>query len=202
MTKQWSSLHILEALLFAHDTPVTEQTLQQWLGADVPVRSLLKTLQEHYKGRGVQLVCINDKEWALRTPADLSASLTMLRTKKRALSKPLLETLAICAYHQPVTRHDIEDIRGCRVAPKTMDSLLKSGWIAPIGRRKSPGQPLLFGTTTAFLDHFSLSSPKDLPGFEELAQLLPARHEEKQSSLPLVAEPHGSTNPQSMESLS
>ncbi|MBC6443889.1 MAG: SMC-Scp complex subunit ScpB [Alphaproteobacteria bacterium GM202ARS2] len=176
MTTQFSPLQKLEAILFANDTPIAESTLQQWLGS-ADVRKLLATLEEHYKDRGIRLVCVEGNKWAMRTPTELSCSLTALRKPKRGLSKAALETLAICAYHQPVTRHDIEAIRGTRVAPHTLELLMKLGWMTAKGRRNTPGRPLMFVTTTSFLDHFGLGSPRDLPGFDELATLMSLSHQ-------------------------
>ena len=186
MTELFSPLHQLEALLFASDEPLSEKELKAYCGNHVDIHKLLRDLKNHYKNRGIQLECYEGNKWALRTHPALAQQLVVFRKKKPKLPRAALETLAICAYHQPVTRHDIEAIRGTRVTANTLDILLKLGWIKTKGRRKSPGRPLMFGITTAFLDHFGLESPEDLPGFDELTTLIATQHhqQETEDSLP------------------
>ena len=160
-------LRLLEALLFASAEPLDEATLAARLPEDVDVKTVLAQLQAEYAARGVQLVCVAGK-WTFRTANDLAWLLTREATETRKLSRAALETLAIIAYHQPVTRAEIEDIRGVTTSKGTLDVLLETGWIRPRGRRKSPGRPLTFGTTEAFLGHFGLEALGDLPGLDEL----------------------------------
>lgn len=160
-------LRILEALLFAASEPLDEAHLAQHLKSGDDVRALLDELKGFYAGRGINLVRVAGK-WAFRTAEDLAYLLERHAVEERRLSKAALETLAIIAYHQPVTRAEIEDIRGVETSKGTLDILLESGWIRPRGRRRAPGKPLTYGTTDAFLDHFSLDAIKDLPGLAEL----------------------------------
>ena len=160
-------LRILEALLFAASEPLDEQHLAGHLKAGGDVKALLDELKGFYAGRGINLVRIAGK-WAFRTAEDLSWLLERHAVEERRLSKAALETLAIVAYHQPVTRAEIEEIRGVETSKGTLDILLETGWVRPRGRRRAPGKPLTYGTTDAFLAHFSLDSVKDLPGLAEL----------------------------------
>lgn len=160
-------LRIVEALLFAAPTPLSEQELADRLPRGADVRSLLLTLQAFYASRGVNLVRAAGR-WTFRTAADLSFLLHRERPEERKLSRAALETLAIVAYHQPVTRAEIEEVRGVTVAKGTLDLLLETGWVRIRGRRKTPGRPVTFGTTPAFLEHFGLDSIADLPGLDEL----------------------------------
>ncbi|WP_439575250.1 SMC-Scp complex subunit ScpB [Phreatobacter sp.] len=160
-------LRIVEALLFAASAPLSEQDLAQRLPRGADVRSLLVTLQAFYASRGVNLVRTAGK-WTFRTAEDLSFLLHTEKPEERRLSRAALETLAIVAYHQPVTRAEIEDVRGVTVAKGTLDLLLETGWLRIRGRRKTPGRPVTFGTTPAFLEHFGLDAIADLPGLDEL----------------------------------
>ena len=157
----------MEALLFASANPVPETIIAERLpdGADIP--ALIKTLQEHYKERGVNLVKVN-KAWAFRTAPDLGAQLIVEREVTRKLSRAAIETLAIVAYHQPITRTEIEEVRGVGLSKGTMDVLFEAGWIRPRGRRRSPGKPVTWGTSDKFLDQFGLENLDDLPGMEDL----------------------------------
>lgn len=161
------ALRQLEAILFASSQPLSSKILAQRLpiGSDVP--SLLQELAEHYEGRGVELRQ-TDGAWAFRTAPDLAEFMTIEQTENRRLSRAALETLAIIAYHQPVTRGEIEDIRGVALSKGTLDILLEAGWIRPRGRRNTPGRPLTWGTSNDFLDHFGLESLRDLPGLDDL----------------------------------
>ena len=160
-------LRILEALLFAAKEPLDSAALAPHLGADADVAGLLEDLRQSYAARGVNLVRVAGK-WAFRTSEDLSYLLERHAVEERRLSKAALETLAIIAYHQPVTRAEIEDIRGVTTSGGTLDILLESGWARPRGRRRAPGKPITYGTTESFLSHFGLDAIKDLPGLQDL----------------------------------
>ncbi|MEE8546083.1 MAG: SMC-Scp complex subunit ScpB [Alphaproteobacteria bacterium] len=160
-------LRMTEALLFAAAEPLDEGSLAARLpeGAEVP--ALLLELKAHYANRGVNLVQVAGK-WALRTAPDLAALLEKQREVPRRLSRAALETLAIIAYHQPVSRAEIEEIRGVGLSRGTLDLLFEAGWVRPKGRRRTPGRPITYGTTEDFLVHFGLESLGDLPGLDEL----------------------------------
>jgi segregation and condensation protein B len=160
-------LRILEALLFAAGAPLDEKVLAARLPAGVDVRALLQQLQREYAPRGVNLVRIGGK-WTLRTATDLAWLLTHESVVTRKLSRAAIETLAIVAYHQPVTRAEVEEIRGVSTSKGTLDVLLETGWIRLRGRRKAPGRPVTYGTSEAFLSHFGLDVLGDLPGLDEL----------------------------------
>jgi segregation and condensation protein B len=160
-------LRILEALLFAASEPLAEAYLATHLKSDDDVAALLDELKGFYASRGVNLVRVAGK-WAFRTAEDLSYLLERHATEQRRLSKAAMETLAIIAYHQPVTRAEIEEIRGVAVSPGTLDVLMEVGWVRLRGRRRAPGRPITYGTTEQFLDHFGLDAIKDLPGLAEL----------------------------------
>jgi len=160
-------LRILEALLFAAGEPLDEKTLAARLPAGVDLRSLLAELQNEYAPRGVNLVRVAGK-WTLRTASDLAWLLTREAVVSRKLSRAAIETLSIVAYHQPVTRAEVEEIRGVTTSKGTLDVLLETGWVRLRGRRKAPGRPVTYGTTEAFLSHFGLESLTDLPGLDEL----------------------------------
>jgi segregation and condensation protein B len=158
---------LVEALLFAAGEPLDEAMLGRRLPNGVNVKTALAQLREEYATRGVNLVKVG-KKWTFRTATDLSWLLTKQIVETRKLSRAAVETLAIVAYHQPVTRAEIEEIRGVVAAAGTLDVLLKTGWIRPRGRRKAPGRPITYGTTEGFLSHFGLEEVGDLPGLEEL----------------------------------
>jgi segregation and condensation protein B len=160
-------LRILEALLFASSAPLDEATLASHLPGEADLRALISALQEHYAGRGINMVRVGDR-WAFRTAADLAGKLRIEQTVARRLSRAAVETLAVVAYHQPVTRAEIEEIRGVSQSRGTLDVLLEAGWIKPGRRRRTPGRPVTWHTTNDFLDHFGLENLKDLPGMEEL----------------------------------
>jgi segregation and condensation protein B len=170
------NLRMVEALLFASAEPVAIEDIAARLPEGADIGALLGELQETYAGRGVNLVRVAGR-WAFRTAGDLSFLLAREAVEQKKLSRAALETLAIIAYHQPVTRADIEEIRGVATSTGTLDVLLEAGWIRMRGRRKTPGRPITYGTTDAFLSHFGLDSVGDLPGVEELkaAGLLDAR---------------------------
>ncbi len=160
-------LRLLEALLFASTEPLDEAALAKRLPDGVDVKAALEQLKADYAMRGVNLVRVANK-WTFRTATDLAWLMTRESTETRRLSRAAIEMLAIIAYHQPVTRAEIEEIRGVMTSKGTLDVLLETGWIRPRGRRKTPGRPLTFGTTEAFLSQFSLETLGDLPGLEEL----------------------------------
>jgi segregation and condensation protein B len=160
-------LRILEALLFAADEPLDEAALAARLPAGVDAHALLLQLQNEYALRGVNIVRVGGK-WSLRTASDLAWLLTRETAVTKKLSRAAVETLAIVAYHQPVTRAEIEEIRGVTTSKGTLDVLLETGWIRLRGRRKAPGRPVTYGTTEAFMSHFGLDAIADLPGLDEL----------------------------------
>lgn len=157
----------LEALLFASAQPLDAKTLRASCETDDDVEALLKDLQKVYQDRGVNLVKVAGK-WQFRTAEDLSYLLEKQAHEEKKLSKAGLETLAIIAYHQPVTRAEIEEIRGVSISPGTIDLLMETGWIRPRGRRRAPGRPITYGTTDIFLSHFGLDNIRDLPGLADL----------------------------------
>jgi segregation and condensation protein B len=160
-------LRVIEALLFASDKPVHAADLAPYLGEGANVRQLLLELQKRYAPRGVNLVRRGDG-WAFRTAEDLGHLLRREQAETRPLTRASLETLAIIAYHQPVTRAEIEEVRGVAAGKGTLDLLLETGWVRMRGRRRTPGRPVTYGTTEAFLDHFGLEALTDLPGLDDL----------------------------------
>lgn len=164
---RFETLRLIEAVLFASAEPVSEKLLQQWVPDDIKLRELLEELQSLYANRGVHLVH-HEERWTFRTAADLAPRMKMERKVSRRLSRAAIEMLAIVAYHQPVTRAEIEEIRGVMLSRGTLEALLEAGWIKPKGRRETPGRPVTWGTTDAFLEHFGLESLDALPGVEEL----------------------------------
>ncbi|HEX4411639.1 MAG TPA: SMC-Scp complex subunit ScpB [Xanthobacteraceae bacterium] len=160
-------LRILEALLFAAEAPLDEKDMAKRLPASADVRALLEQLQKEYEPRGVNLVRVGGK-WTMRTASDLAWLLTNESVVSRKLSRAAIETLAIVAYHQPVTRAEVEEIRGVSTSKGTLDVLLETGWVRLRGRRKAPGRPVTYGTNDVFLAHFGLDALTDLPGLDEL----------------------------------
>jgi segregation and condensation protein B len=158
---------MVEALLFAAAEPLSAADLARRLPEGTDVGRALATLKARYQGRGVELECVADR-WRFRTAPDLAFLMTEEREEQRRLSKAAMETLAIIAYHQPVTRAEIEAIRGVGLSRGTLDLLLEIGWVRMRGRRRSPGRPVTFGTTDAFLEHFGLPSLADLPGAADM----------------------------------
>ena len=167
MSERAQRLRLVEALLFAADTPLEETVLAQYFADEVDVGELLQELVEGYAGRGVNLVRLAGG-WAFRTAPDLAVKLRTERPVTRKLSRAAVETLAVVAYHQPVTRAKIEEIRGVALGKGTIDTLMEAGWVRPRGRRASPGRPLLWVTTPEFLVHFGLDGLNELPGVDEL----------------------------------
>lgn len=173
---RFQRLRLLEALLFAAAEPQAPAVLARHFPEGADLESLLEELRGLYANRGVQLVRLGER-WAFRTAPDLAHAFELERTTTRKLTRAAIETLAIVAYHQPVTRGEIEEIRGVALSKGTLDTLLEAGWIRPRGRRRSPGKPVTWGTSEAFLEHFGLENLDSLPGLEELkaAGLLDAR---------------------------
>lgn len=160
------AMRIAEALLFAASEPISEKDIEKRMPRGVSAAAVLSSLKAAYAARGVNLIRAGDR-WLFRTAPDLAWLLATNAEEKR-LSRAALETLAIVAYHQPVTRAEIEDIRGVAVSKGTLDLLLETGWVRLRGRRRAPGRPVTYGTTEAFLIHFGLEAIGDLPGLEEL----------------------------------
>ncbi|MCP5368469.1 MAG: SMC-Scp complex subunit ScpB [Hyphomicrobiales bacterium] len=160
-------LRLLEAILFASSSPLSERALAARLPEEADLKALLAELKSIYAERGVNLAQAGGS-WVFRTAPDVAAMLTEERTVARKMSRAAVETMAIIAFHQPVTRAEIEEIRGVGLSKGTLDVLFEEGWIRPKGRRRTPGRPVTWGTTDGFLDHFGLESLKDLPGLDEL----------------------------------
>ena len=167
MTDRSQQLRLLEALLFAAPEPLAEHDLTRWFGEEDTAAALLRELAATYAERGINLVRLAGG-WTFRTAPDLAAELRTERVVGRKLSRAAVETLAIIAYHQPVTRAEIEAIRGVALARGTIDKLMEAGWVRPTGRRDAPGRPLNWATTPAFLAHFGLDTLTELPGIDEL----------------------------------
>ncbi len=157
----------VEAALFAASEPLGVAEIAAHAGADADVRGALAVLESHYAGRGINLVERGGR-WHFQTAPDLSHILRRDREEPRKLSRAGIETLAIIAYHEPVSRAEIEAIRGVQISKGTLDVLMEAGWVRPAGRREAPGRPLTYATTAAFLAHFGLASRKDLPGIDDL----------------------------------
>ncbi len=157
----------VEATLFAAEEPLSVAEIAAYVGADADVKAALKTLAELYATRGINLVERGGK-WHFQTAADMAHILRREREETRKLSRAGIETLAIIAYHEPVSRAEIEAIRGVQISKGTLDVLMEAGWVRPAGRREVPGRPLIYATTSAFLAHFGLSSRRDLPGIDDL----------------------------------
>ena len=160
-------LRLMEAILFAASEPVDEVALAERFAEDTDVAALIDELAAIYAGRGVNLVRVAGG-WCFRTAEDLAGHMRVERKVTRKPSRAAVETLAVIAYHQPVTRSEVEEIRGVAASKGTFDILLEAGWIRPAGRRRTPGRPVTWGTTDEFLVHFGLSGLADLPGFDEL----------------------------------
>lgn len=157
----------VEATLFASEKPMTISDIRAYVGDELDIRQILADLQQDYRQRGIILMKAGDR-WHFQTAQDLSHLLRRERAELRKLSRAGMETLAIIAYHEPVSRAEIEAIRGVQVARGTLDVLMEAGWVRPAGRREVPGRPLIYATTAEFLTHFGLHSRKDLPGIDEL----------------------------------
>jgi segregation and condensation protein B len=161
------AMRSVEATLFASETPMTVEQIRACVGDAIDVSDALTRLEGHYQGRGVELVK-RGKAWHFQTAADLAHLLRREREESRKLSRAAVETLAIIAYHEPVSRAEIEAIRGVQISKGTLDVLMEAGWVRPAGRREVPGRPLIYATTADFLTHFGLASRRDLPGLADL----------------------------------
>ncbi len=161
------AVRMAEAIVFASAEPVSDKQLRQRLPDGLDVAAIMAELRQIYERRGVNLVRVGDA-WAFRTAGDLAFLMSRDSIQQKKLSRPALEMLAIIAYHQPVTRAEIEEIRGVETSKGTIDTLMETGWVRMRGRRRSPGRPVTYGTTEAFLDHFGLEELRDLPGMDEL----------------------------------
>lgn len=166
MIEQDDLSRAVEAVLFASETPLSVDDIRAYVG-DADVRAALTRLEALYIGRGIELVRRGDR-WHFQTAADLAHLLRRDREETRKLSRAGIETLAIIAYHEPVTRAEIESIRGVQISKGTIDVLMEAGWVRPAGRREVPGRPLTYATTPGFLTHFGLASRRDLPGIDDL----------------------------------
>ena len=157
----------VEAILFAASEPLDIETIEERLKTTSNIKKILQNLQDIYKKRGINLVCIKNK-WSFRTADDLSKLMALQKSSQKKLSKATLETLAIIVYHQPVTRSEIEEIRGVSFASNTLDTLLELNWVRPAGRKDVPGRPIQYSTTENFLNHFNIQRLSDLPTIDEL----------------------------------
>ena len=157
----------VEAILFAAIEPLDLKSIQARLNVKGDVPKILKSLESQYKNRGINLICIANK-WSFRTPSNLSKLMNLVTSTQKKLSKAAIETLAIIVYHQPVTRSEIEEIRGVSFAIGTLEILLEHNWVRPSGRKNVPGKPIQYVTTDEFLSHFNLQKLSDLPNVEEL----------------------------------
>lgn len=167
MTPEDAASRAVEAVLFASETPLNLDEIRAHVGPELDVRAALADLEKLYAGRGIELVRRGDR-WHFQTAADLAHLLRRDREESRKLSRAGIETLAIIAYHEPVTRAEIEAIRGVQISKGTIDVLMEAGWVRPAGRREVPGRPLMYATTAGFLTHFGLASRRDLPGIDDL----------------------------------
>ena len=158
----------VEAILFAADEPLDIETIKSRMKTKADVKKVLDNLVVQYNSRGINLVCITNK-WSFRTALNLSKLMTLQKTTQKKLSKAAIESLAIIVYHQPVTRSEIEDIRGVSFASGTLEILLELNWIKPAGRKNVPGKPIQYATTDDFLSHFNIQKLSDLPNVEELS---------------------------------
>ena len=157
----------VEAILFAASEPLDIETIEKRIQTDTNIKKILDNLKEIYKNRGINLVCIKNK-WSFRTAEDLSKLMALQKSTQKKLSKATVETLAIIVYHQPVTRSEIEEIRGVSFASNTLDILLELDWVRPAGRKDAPGKPIQYATTENFLNHFNIQKLSDLPTIDEL----------------------------------
>jgi segregation and condensation protein B len=157
----------VEAILFAAVEPLDIETIENRVQTNLSIKKILENIQTDYSNRGINLVCIKDK-WSFRTASDLSKLMSLQKSTQKKLSRSTIETLAIIVYHQPVTRSEIEEIRGVAFASNTLEILLKLQWVRPAGRKDIPGKPILYGTTEIFLNHFNIQKLSDLPTVDEL----------------------------------
>tara|TARA_Y100000590_G_scaffold443679_1_gene573405 strand:+ start:66 stop:755 length:690 start_codon:yes stop_codon:yes gene_type:complete len=157
----------VEAILFSAEEPLDEDSIKEKIGTRSNIQKILESLENQYKNRGINLVCISNK-WSFRTSSNLSKFMNLQKHTKKKLTKATIETLSIIAYHQPVTRSEIEEIRGVSFATGTLEILLEQNWVRPSGRKNVPGKPIQYVTTDDFLSHFNLQKLSDLPNIEEL----------------------------------
>jgi segregation and condensation protein B len=167
MNEPSDAVRAVEAVLFASDEPMTPEEIAAHVGEGIAVEVALGALAADYAGRGINLVERGGR-WHFQTAGDLAHLLRREREEPRRLSRAAVETLAIIAYHEPVSRAEIEAIRGVQISKGTLDVLMEAGWVRPAGRREAPGRPLTYATTPAFLAHFGLESRRDLPGIDDL----------------------------------
>ena len=158
----------IEAIIFAAEEPLDIETIEKRVGTSSNIKKILENLQKEYSLRGINLVCVSDK-WVFRTAVDLSKLMSLQKSQQKKLSKATIETLAIIVYHQPVTRSEIEDIRGVAFAANTLETLLELDWVRPAGRKNVPGKPIQYATTENFLNHFNIKKLSDLPTVDELS---------------------------------
>ena len=157
----------IEAILFSASEPLDVETIQQRIKTNSDIIKVLEKIKNNYKNRGINLVCVKDK-WSFRTAEDLSKLMSLQKSTQKKLSKATIETLAIIVYHQPVTRTEIEEIRGVSFASNTLEILLELDWVRPAGRKDVPGKPIQYSTTENFLNHFNIQKLSDLPTIDEL----------------------------------
>ena len=158
----------VEAILFAASEPLDIETIEKRVQSTTDIRKILEKIRNNYKYRGINLVCVKEK-WSFRTAEDLSKLMSLQKSTQKKLSKATVETLAIIVYHQPVTRSEIEEIRGVSFASNTLEILLELDWVRPAGRKNVPGKPILYATTENFLNHFNIQKISDLPTLDELS---------------------------------
>ncbi len=158
----------IEAIVFAAEEPLDIETIEKRVGSTSNIKKILENLQKEYSERGINLVCVSNK-WIFRTATDLSKLMSLQKSTQKKLSKATIETLAIIVYHQPVTRSEIEEIRGVAFATNTMEILLELDWVRPAGRKDVPGKPIQYVTTENFLNHFNIQKLSDLPTIDELS---------------------------------
>ena len=158
----------IEAIIFAAEEPLDIETIEERVGTRTNIKKILENLQKEYTGRGINLVCISNK-WIFRTALDVSKLMSLQKSSQRKLSKATIETLSIIVYHQPVTRSEIEEIRGVVFASNTLEILLELDWVKPAGRKNVPGKPIQYATTENFLNHFNIKKLSDLPTIDELS---------------------------------
>ena len=157
----------IEAILFAASEPLDIETIEKRVQTNTNIKKILENIKQIYKSRGINLVCIKDK-WSFRTADDLSKLMSLQKSTQKKLSKATIETLSIIVYHQPVTRSEIEEIRGVSFASNTLEILLELDWVRPAGRKDIPGKPIQYATTENFLNHFNIQKLSDLPTIDEL----------------------------------
>ena len=158
----------IEAIIFAAEEPLDIETIEERVGTRTNIKKILENLQKEYAGRGINLVCISNK-WIFRTALDVSKLMSLQKSSQKKLSKATIETLSIIVYHQPVTRSEIEEIRGVAFASNTLEILLELDWVKPAGRKNVPGKPIQYATTENFLNHFNIKKLSDLPTIDELS---------------------------------